>query len=153
MPTMTLGAQGHGKSLNKAAERGNAYHRKVYGLLQRHFALSNVNHTLLVEPWFRSHNFGGKKVMRQPDAVLMYPEDNTSIVIEVKMNWAKDRDDKLLHEYLPIVKTALKQDEVWPLMIVGNVRDYKGPLIHSLHKLDECLAWMPGDLPHMLLIP
>lgn len=100
-PGCKLGAESGGKSQNKAASRGLAYHRKIY----KQLAALNLEGELYVEPWFKCIDHKVKKTMRQPDALIAYPE-NVGLVIEVKLNWKDGRDDKLLTEYLPIVKSA-----------------------------------------------
>jgi hypothetical protein len=105
---------------------------------------------LLVEPWYRQ--LGANK-FRSPDGVLLYPEDNIGIVIEVKLNWKDGRDVKLIDEYLPIVKQAEGLDVVYPLLITQCLRGWKGSPILRLDDLHRCQSWRPGDItPLMLLV-
>jgi hypothetical protein len=151
-PSYRLGADMGSKSKSTAATRGIAYHRKVYRALEALLPADSADVELIVEPWFECVDGQVKRTMRQPDAVLRYP-DNTAIVIEVKMNWRDGRDEKLLHEYLPIVTSAFKLDVVWPLMITQCLRGYEHPPLLGLKRFDECLAWQPGDPTPLLLHP
>lgn len=149
-PDWKIGANMGSKSNNSAANRGIAYHQRVYRLL-----LAKLKHEadLLIEPWFERIDDQPRRTMRQPDAIIRYlPE--SAIVVEVKLNWRDGRDDKLLNEYLPIVRNALKLDVVWPLLITRNLRGYDAakPLL-GLGAIDDCLAWEPGLPTPVLLLP
>lgn len=144
-PSTQIGAAFSSKSSNRAAQRGIAYHRKFYRELKALEDSGALDFRLLVEPWFR--NLKTKK-MCSPDTVLIDESDNTGIVVEVKMNWKDGRDEKLINQYLPVVKTAFGLDQVWPLLVTSNVRGYEGkPLLwnRSLDPLCECLSWHPGS--------
>lgn len=147
-PDFRLGASMDTKSQNKAAQRGIAYHRRVYKQLVDH----RDDGQLLIEPWFFRIDGQVKRTMRSPDAVLVFP-DSTAIVIEVKMNWADGRDEKLLNEYLPIVRSAFDLDVVWPLLITSCLRGYQHPPLLGLGRLHDCMAWEPGQPTPLLLHP
>lgn len=149
-PGMKLGAGGGSKSQNAAATRGIAYHQRVYRQLDK-MLLDEAE--LLIEPWFEQVDGSIKPPMRQPDAVIKYPYDNTAIVVEVKLNWADGRDEKLINEYLPIVKSAFQLETTWPLLITANLRGYKHPPLLGLRQFEECLAWCPGRPTPLLLLP
>lgn len=148
-----MGAANGSKTKNAAAKRGIAYHRKFYTHLREHFPQVYPDQKLLIEPWFRGCNTQRR---RSPDAVIVDPLTNTGIVIEVKMNWKEGRDQKLLNEYLPIVKSAFGLAATWPLLVTQNVRGAKGkPLIWTpkMTPLEACLRWKPGaDTPVALFL-
>lgn len=149
-PDWKMGASAGAKSTNSAAARGIAYHNRVYKLLQSRL---HREADLLIEPWFVRVDDQPQRTWRQPDAVIREFLPGCAIVVEVKMNWADGRDDKLLNEYLPIVKNAFELDVVWPLLITRNLRGYKHPPLLGLGALDDCLAWSPGDPTPLLLLP
>lgn len=150
---MKLGASTSAKSTG-VKERGNAYHRKVYKLLEVHARVSMPRWQLLVEPWFRNMRFyPDKHVFRSPDTVLLHPETGTALVVEVKLNWKDGRDEKLITEYLPIVKSAFGLDCVWPLLVTQNIRGYNHPPLIGLKAIERAMRWHPGDpTPLMLLL-
>lgn len=138
-----FGASANAKSLNAAAEKGNRYHRKVYKALQL-----NVQHNsayagweLHVEPWFR--NLDGSRETCSPDSVLVHRERGLALVIEVKLNFAKGKDEKLLTKYLPVVQSAFDL-RAKPLLIVGCLRGCKTPPLHGLQNIFSALDWLPG---------
>lgn len=149
-PDWRMGADTGAKSTNSAATRGIEYHRRVYRLLQSRLQREA---DLLVEPWFQRVDDQPTRTFRQPDAVIRDYVPDCAIVVEVKLNWADGRDEKLLNEYLPIVKNAFGLDVVWPLMITRNLRGYKHPPLLGLSALDDCLAWSPGSPTPLLLLP
>lgn len=145
-----FGASTGAKGSDDQQERGNAYHRKVYRLLQMHCAVSLPGWRLLVEPWFK-----GKvsQRLRSPDSVLIDDAASVGIVAEVKLNWRDGRDTKLLDEYLGIVKSAFGLEKVRPLLITRNLRGYQHDPLLGLRHLDRCLDWHPGKpTPLMLLL-
>jgi hypothetical protein len=110
-----------------------------------------VTAELLIEPWYK--RLGERPVYRQPDAVILFPEFRTAIVIEVKLNWKDGRDIKLIDEYLHIVKSAEGLECVWPLLITQCLRGWQGKPIFSLEEIERCQSWLPGDpTPLMLMI-
>jgi hypothetical protein len=147
-PDYRLGASFDSKSQNAAATRGIRYHQHVYKKLNA----AELDGKLLVEPWFEQIDGKIKRTMRQPDAVLLLPDD-CAVVIEVKMNWADGKDTKLLTEYLPIVKTAFELDTLWPLVITGNVRGYPHPPLLGLQQFYNCFQWEPGRPTPLMLLP
>lgn len=132
---------------NKAADRGIVYHRKVFKLLEQNPV---AGMELLIEPWFKAI---GQNRFRQPDAVFLDREAKTALVVEVKMNWKDGRADKLLDEYLPIVRCAFELDIVWPVLITQNLRGYSHPPLLGLQDLVEAFAWQPGMPVPLLLLP
>lgn len=151
-PAYRLGADMGSKSSNNAATRGIAYHRRVYRALEALLPTLDPEAELLLEPWFEQIDGLVKKTMRQPDAVIRYP-DGTGIIIEVKMNWKDGRDEKLIREYLPIVSSAFNLDVVWPLLITSCLRGYNHPPLLGLRSYSKCLDWQPGDPTPLLLHP
>lgn len=144
-----LGASTGAKSTG-VKERGNVYHRKVYGLLELHSKIIMPGWKLHIEPWFRRMEV---YMLRSPDAVLVHEEMKTALVVEVKLNWKDGRDGKLIREYLPIVKSAFKLDIVWPLLITQNIRGYKHKPLLGLGEINKAMHWFPGDpTPLMLLV-
>ena len=137
------------KTKNSAIERGLAYHQRFYKLLKIHCQVNLPEWEVLVEPWFRDWNWK----RRSPDAVLLHRPEKRALVIEAKMNWKDGRDAKLLNEYLPIVRSAFDLEQVAPLIVTGNVRGYKHPVLLGLGDLLKPLDWKPGlPTPTMLVI-
>jgi hypothetical protein len=129
----------------------------VYRTLRTHFNLCNqqaevagVQQQLLIEPWYKK--LGERPTYRQPDAVILFPEFRTGIVVEVKLNWKDGRDIKLRDEYLPIVKSAEGLDVVWPLLITQCLRGWQGKPIFSLEEIHKCQAWQPGEVTPLMLM-
>lgn len=147
-PDYRLGANFDSKSQNAAASRGIAYHKRVY----RQLSEADLGGNLVVEPWFECLDNKVKRTMRQPDAVLVMP-DQCAIVIEVKMNWKDGRDTKLLLEYLPIVRSAFELETLWPLVITSNLRGYPHPPLLGLQQFHQCLRWEPGQPTPLMLLP
>lgn len=140
-----MGAKGASKSTNPAAARGIAYHQRFYRHLRQAFPERYPQHRLIIEPWFIHET---TKARRSPDTVVIDHSTGTGIVIEVKMNWAGGRDEKLINEYLPIVQNAFGLECVWPLLVTGNVRGAsQKPLLWTadLAPLERCMEWFPGD--------
>lgn len=150
-PSFTLGADGGSKSRNTAAQRGIAYHRRVYRGLAGVAAAEQAK--LLIEPWFVRVDNQPRRTMRSPDSVLLYPDEQLAIVVEVKLNWRDGRDEKLLTEYLPIVRSAFSLDTVWPLMITSCLRGYAGKPLLGLQQFTDCMAWAPGQPTPIMLLP
>lgn len=146
---MMLGAAGGSRSQNDAATRGIRYHRRVYKRLDTYI---DAEATLLVEPWFVRVDDRPRRTMRQPDAIIRYPE-GTAIVVEVKLNWAPDRDEKLINEYLPLVTNAFDLIGAWPLLIVGCLRGYPHKPLLGLQQINDCLEWEPGRPTPTMLLP
>ena len=138
-----FGASANSKSKNSAAERGNAYHRKVYKLLtmQQRIMPNLGGWELLVEPWYRGRE---SRALRSPDSVFLNLEQKLALVIEVKLNWKDGKDEKLLCEYLPIVESAHKV-KAYPCMVVQCLRGYDGgePL-KGLASVWQALKWNAG---------
>jgi hypothetical protein len=150
-PAYKLGASGASKSQNLAAQRGIAYHNRVYKRLTAHFAADPAA-DLLIEPWFERIDGQVKRTMRQPDAILRYPDEGMALVIEVKMNWKDGRDEKLLSEYMPLVRSAFDL-EVWPVLITSNIRGYIHPPLLGLQQIEYAFSWEPGHPTPVLLLP
>lgn len=130
--------------------RGIEYHRKVYRQLSQHVRNEMQGWTCLIEPWYKNVETGR---FRQPDAVLLYPEERVGIVVEAKLNWKDGRDVKLIDTYLPIVKQAEDLDIVWPLLVTRCLRGYPHPPILQLAHIHRCQSWLVGDpTPLMLLL-
>lgn len=91
--------------------------------------------------------------MRSPDSVILLPETNVGIVIEVKLNWKDGRDVKLIDEYLPIVANAHDLDCCWPLLITQCLRGYKHPPLLGLRRWEDCMTWTPGAPTPLMLVP
>lgn len=104
---------------------------------------------VLIEPWYRKL---GENRFRQPDAVLLYPEESIGIVVEVKLNWKDGRDIKLIDEYLPIVRSAEKLEVVYPLLITQCLRGWQGKPILRLEDFHHCQHWQPGDVTPLMLL-
>lgn len=145
-----LGAGSDSKSKNSAAARGIAYHKRVYRLLKQQLVAEGQLH---IEPWFEAIDGQVKRTMRSPDAVILYPEEACAIVVEVKMNWADGRDEKLINEYLPIVASAFRLDTTFPLLITSCLRGYPHSPLLGLQQFDQCLSWSPGRPTPLLLLP
>lgn len=130
--------------------RGLAYHRKMYKVLQAWQQLTAPEQSLHIEPWLRCKE---TKKLRQPDAVLVDEMTNTAIAIEIKMNWKDGRDEKLIEEYLPAVKSAFGVEMVWPALITSNVAGLKHEARLGLGALLNCVDWFPGAPTPVLLVP
>lgn len=153
VPSRTNGAATGSKSKNAAANKGIAYHKRVYGILRQQHIAAERSDLLLIEPWFQNQTTWK---YRQPDAVIWDRDTNTAIVVEVKWNWKGGRDDKLLNIYLPLVQDAFRLECCWPLMITSNVRGLQHealPWTPDFAALDTCLSWMPGDNTPVALLP
>lgn len=131
-------------------KRGIEYHQRTFRALRSHCNLALPDWTLLVEPWYKNLDNGRH---RQPDSVLLFPEEKVGIVVEVKLNWKDGRDIKLLDEYLPIVKQAEGLEVVWPLLITQCLRGYAHPPLLGLSAIEGCQSWFPGDPTPLMLLP
>lgn len=133
-----FGASANAKSLNAAAERGNAYHRKVYKLLEMQLRIQNMDEwELMIEPWFRNRR---TRRLRSPDAVLLNAGAKLALVVEVKLNWAGGKDEKLLDHYLPIVSAAFNV-RAYPCMVVQCLRGYEHEPLKGLMAIWQALKW------------
>jgi hypothetical protein len=151
-PSYRLGASTGAKSTG-VKQRGNNYHRKVYKTLALFAEINLPGWKWLDEPWFRKLDNGGVRMWRSPDGLLLHPESNTAVVVEVKLNWKDGRDRKLLDEYLPIVTNAFQLDTAWPLLITQCLRGYEHPPLLGLRQWEKCQSWLPGEpTPVMLLL-
>lgn len=130
-------------------KRGIDYHRWVYKTMQAQASVSWPGWRLLVEPWFRSHSWKE----RSPDSVLINDEESTALVIEVKLNWERERDAKLVNEYLPIVRSAFGLDVVKPCLLVGDLRGCGDPVLLGLKELMKALEWQKPQPTPVLLLP
>lgn len=134
-----FGASANSKSKNSAAERGNAYHRKIYKLLkmQQKIMPHLKGWELLVEPWYRGRE---TRKLRSPDTVFLNEAEKLALVIEVKLNWKDGKDEKLLCEYLPIVESA-HGVKAYPCMVVQCLRGYTGEPLVGLAAVWQALKW------------
>lgn len=130
-------------------KRGIDYHRWVYKTLQAHASVSWPEWRLLIEPWFRSHSWKE----RSPDSVLINEAEGIGLVVEVKLNWEKTRDGKLVNEYLPIVRSAFGLERVLPCLLVGDLRGYSGSPLLGLGQLMKALEWAKPMPTPVLLLP
>lgn len=150
LPDYRFGASMGAKGADSAQDRGNVYHRKVYNLLQLHASVSLPGWRLYIEPWFKGIK---SQKLRSPDSVLIDDTTGIGVVAEVKLNWKDGRDDKLLDEYLSIVKSAFGLEATRPLLITKNLRGYQHPPLLGLSQFADCLQWRPGQpTPLMLLL-
>lgn len=149
----------NGSRSTGSKQRGIEYHNRVYRAMRSRFgalapataAQPQVARQLLIEPWYK--RLGERAVFRQPDAVLLFPQFKTAIVVEVKLNWKDGRDVKLIDEYLGIVKSAEGLQTVWPLLITQCLRGWQGRPIFSWEEVERCQAWQQGDpTPLMLFV-
>ena len=148
--TLSVGSHNNTASQNKSIVRGLAYHRKVYRLLENWQAISAPEQDLYIEPWLR--HWKTKKCC-QPDAVLIEPQTETGIVIEVKLNWKDGRDEKLLDLYLEAVRKAFGLRATWPALITSNVRGLKYQPLLGLGGLQLLDSWNVGDRTPIILVP
>lgn len=146
---MRIGASQGAKSTG-SKQRGILYHRRVYNDLRRVVGLGMADWGVLVEPWYQEIR---SRKCRQPDAVLLYPDESVGVVVEVKLNWKDGRDIKLIDEYLPIVKSAEKLEVVYPLLITQCLRGWQGQPILDLRRFTDCQSWQPGDVTPLMLLP
>lgn len=144
---MTIGASFGAKGSNKAADRGLAYHRRVFRELG---SRTPSGFELVVEPWLQEHNTGR---FCQPDSLLIDREAGLGIVVEVKLNWKDGRADKLLNLYLPATRAAFGLELVWPLLITQNLRGYAHPPLLGLGACVDAMAWSPEQPCPVLLLP
>lgn len=142
-----LGCSHGAKGSNKAANRGIAYHNKIFRKLE---ASPPADLTPLIEPWLQEIGTGK---FCQPDAILFDHDENAAIVVEVKMNWKDGRDEKLLDLYLPAVKSAFALDMVWPLLVTSNLRGWPHPPLLGLGAAVDAMAWELGAHTPVLLQP
>lgn len=148
--TLSVGSHNNTASKNKSIVRGLAYHRKVYRLLESWQKISAPEQQLYIEPWLRHHV---TRKCCQPDAVLIEPQTETGIVIEVKLNWKDGRDEKLLDLYLKAVCQAFGLRAAWPALITSNVRGLKSKPLLGLGGLQYVDSWNVGDHTPVLLVP
>lgn len=128
-------------------DKGTKYHERVYRTLRR------TDLKLHVEPWLRHVRLG---TLRQPDAVVLLGSPAMcAIVIEVKMNWRRGRDQKLRDTYLQAVKDAFGVKYVVPLMIVQCVRGaVRGEIFKdTLTAMQRAMMWQSPEPTPVLLMP
>lgn len=140
------------KSKNPSIVRGVRYHNNIYKLLQMWQKISAPTHVLHIEPWLRNLR---TRRMLQPDAVVVDPDTNTGIAIEIKLNWKDGRDLKLEHRYIRAVQVAFGLECVWPALITKNVQylpaNRKPRLgLGALLTVDD---WQPGQDCPVILVP
>jgi hypothetical protein len=145
-PDINFGASAGAKGSSGARHAGILYHRKFYNVLKLHTSVNLAGMRLLVEPWFQAKS----GTRRSPDAVLIDDVCNRALVIEVKLNWKNEREEKLMNEYLPIVEAALGVKTV-PLLVAGSIINYKGKPLLGLSQLNRAWAWMPDQPPSIML--
>lgn len=147
-PDFRIGASlGATNKSNDAANRGIAYHNRVYKAL---IANPPAGFGLLVEPWLQEIGTGR---FLQPDSMLIDKETRSAIIVEVKMNWMDGRADKLLEKYLPATKSAFQLLHVWPVIVTGNLRGYQHPPLLGLDSIVDAMAWDPSLPCPVLLHP
>ena len=130
---------------NQMAAKGLRYHDRVYRELRK------TKLVLHIEPWISCENTGK---LCQPDAVALFNQASTAIVIEVKLNWRRRRDSKLKHLYLEAVQQAFRLEHVFPLMIVGNCRGMdRRPYRSALEAMKASLNWHESHPVPILLMP
>lgn len=151
-PGFMLGASTSSKSKNNAAQRGIRYHRQVYKKLEAIYDHESGT-KLHIEPWFSEISGAIKERMRSPDAVLIFPELRAALVIEVKLNYADGKDEKLINEYLPIVRSAFDLTTVWPVLICQCLRGCRTPPLLGLQSLEDAMSWSPSLPTPVLLQP
>jgi hypothetical protein len=143
-----MGASTNKGATNPAILAGIRYHKRIYKTLDLQAKLNWPGYRLMIEPWFKG---SVSQKLRSPDAVLRGPD--YAVVIEVKKNWADGRDEKLLGEYLPIVRSALDLP-THPLMVVGNVRGLgHDPLLSFADIIEAAQGWQWGRPTPTLLVP
>lgn len=129
---------------------GIDYEQKVSARFSKFVREEMPDWKIMLGPWYQNKK---TRRWRQPDIVMIHPEDNVGIVIEVKLNWKEGRDEKLRDIYLPIVKSTHGLDCVWPLLVTRCIRGFQHPIITRLQDLDRCQSWLPGDpTPMMMLV-
>lgn len=146
---MRMGASTSALKAKGSKQRGIAYHRQIYGKLQA-LLKDELGVKLLVEPWYRCLS---QPSMRSPDSVILLPEAEAAVVVEVKLNWKDGRDVKLIDEYLPIVRAAHQLEVVWPLLITKCLRGYQHPPLLGLKRWEDAMAWQPGEPTPLMLVP
>jgi hypothetical protein len=147
--TMRLGASVKVTAKKGSKRLGQEYHRRIYRELKK-LLQQEQGVRWLEEPWFRNLKV---PMMRSPDGVILLPEANVGIVVEVKLNWKDGRDIKLIDEYLPIVKNAFQLEATWPLLITRCLRGCKTPPLLGLKRWEEAMAWLPNDPTPVMLVP
>jgi hypothetical protein len=145
-----FGASTGNSGSNKAAQKGLQYHRRTYKALEAAYPDTSQ---LLIEPWFQEITGALRERMCSPDAVLLMPELEAALVIEVKLNWNDGKDNKLLDLYLPVVQSAFKLQTVWPVLITANLRQASQKPLLGLPALEDALSWVPGSPAPILLHP
>jgi len=152
-PEFSISSNANFACKNKSIRRGLAYHRKIYKKLSAWLGANpDLGLDFIEEPWFR-RVVNGQRSMCQPDAVLLDNFTNSAIVVEVKMNWKDGRDEKLIDLYLQAAREAYGLETTWPLLITSNVAGYKGKPLLGLQQYEQCLAWRPGVITPVMLIP
>jgi hypothetical protein len=146
-PDYRIGADLGAKSSNAAANRGIAYHRRVYRAIES-TDLGGLR--FLTEPWLQEV---GKGRFCQPDSILFDDDAGIAIVVEVKLNWKDGRADKLLNLYLPAVKAAFGLDATFPVVVTSNLRGYEHPPLLGLGSILDAMAWEAGQPCPVLLHP
>lgn len=146
---MRMGASVKLTAAKGSKRRGQEYHRKIYQRMRTTLG-PQMGLKLLIEPWYRCLT---EPKMRSPDGVILLPEANVGIVVEVKLNWKDGRDVKLIDEYLPIVTDAHELDMCWPLLITQCLRGYPHPPLLGLRRWEDCMTWMPGSPTPLMLVP
>jgi hypothetical protein len=147
-PGIRVGAA-YGAKSTGSKQRGIMYHRTVYKRFEKLLS-AEQGVRFLKEPWYRCLT---RACARSPDSVILLPELNIGVVVEVKLNWKDGRDRKLLDEYLPIVKAAHDLEVVFPLLVTQCLRGYQHPPLIGLRRWEEAMAWQPGSPTPLLLEP
>lgn len=105
---------------------GLRYERKVVK------ALTNSGCDIDHNPWYC---YDGDRYCC-PDIVLYYLALDTAIIIEVKLTYTPEALKKLREVYVPVVSATIRQNKVYPLVIVKNLAP--GMLSHT--NLKEALG-------------
>lgn len=115
-----------GKSL--AQKDGHRYETKVAKALALHV---NQGHFIRLErnPWFNFHDVYGTSNCA-PD-LLLWVDEKTVIIVEVKLTWVEVAAHKLADLYYPVIRSALEV-EAWPLIICRNLQLTSPPAKHTL---------------------
>jgi hypothetical protein len=98
---------------NLPALQGLRYENRLFKALARWNMKAEHN------PWFMYEARGYQPQFCCPDILLYH--DLFLVVIEVKLTYRKEAEEKLRDLYVPVVKLALGQERVYPLVIVRNL--------------------------------
>ncbi|HEX3623787.1 MAG TPA: hypothetical protein VH280_00020 [Verrucomicrobiae bacterium] len=101
---------------NVFSQMGVRYERRLFKAIQALGFKAEHN------PWFMYTATGFRPQFCSPDIILDH--DQFLIVVECKLTYRKQAEEKLLDLYIPVVKLATGQKRVYPLVICKNLTPF-----------------------------